>query len=63
MVFPHSACVQIKKTFDEIDSIVKVLEERIEKQCKGSPLLFQNSESSGGKKVMLLEDPEEVLKK
>ena len=63
MVFPHSACAQIKKTFDEIDSIVKVLEERIEKYCKGSPLLFQNSESSGGEKVVLLEDPEELLKK
>ena len=34
MGFPHSACTQIEKTFDEIDEIVKVLEEKIEKECK-----------------------------
>ena len=63
MVFPHSACIKIEQTFDEIEKIVKVLEEKIEKECKGSPLLFQNSESSGGEKVVLLEDPEELLTK
>ena len=63
MTSTHTESPFIQKRFREIEETIRNLHEKVEKTCKGGPLVFHNTKDSLTETVRLLESPESVVGK